>query len=67
MPLDKLKDYTGSTPKPEDFDRYLEEALEELRGGEPNVELFPAEFHSPVADCYHLYLFHRSARCKNSC
>lgn len=55
MPLDILKEYMGSTPKPEDFDLYWEEALEELRRVEPNVELIPADFQSPVAECYHLY------------
>ena len=29
MPLDQLKVYQGSSPRPADFDRYWEESLEE--------------------------------------
>lgn len=55
MPLEKLKDYLGMTPCPADIDQYWEQALEEMRTVDPQVELIPADFSVPFADCYHLY------------
>ncbi len=55
MPLQELKGYNGKNPKPKDHDQYWERALSEMNATEPNVELVPAEFTSPVAECYDLY------------
>jgi cephalosporin-C deacetylase len=55
MPLEELEAYPGITPKPDDFDRYWEEALEEMQAVDPAVELVPSEFQCPQADCFHLY------------
>lgn len=55
MPLSKLKEYTGISPKPQDFDKYWDESLEEMRAIDPKIELIPSDFKSPVADCYDLY------------
>ncbi|MEK8129343.1 acetylxylan esterase [Paenibacillus filicis] len=55
MPLDKLRTYEGRNPKPADFDTYWEQALEEMKAVDPQVELVPAEFQVPFAECFHLY------------
>lgn len=55
MPLSELKKYQGINPKPHDFDAYWEKALEEMRSVDPQVELVPAEFQLPFAECFHLY------------
>lgn len=55
MPLGELRTYTGRNPKPADFDAYWDAALEEMRAIDPNVEIVPAGFKSPIADCFHLY------------
>ncbi|PYI52285.1 alpha/beta fold hydrolase [Paenibacillus flagellatus] len=55
MPLHQLQQYEGRTPRPHDFDDYWERALEEMRGTDPNVELVPAPFSVPFAECYDLY------------
>ncbi|SDC67819.1 cephalosporin-C deacetylase [Paenibacillus sp. UNCCL117] len=55
MSLEKLKSYQGSTPRPADFDAYWEKALEEMKAVDPQVELVPAEFQVPFAECFHLY------------
>jgi cephalosporin-C deacetylase len=55
MPLEKLKHYQGITPKPEDFDAYWDAALEEMNAVDPQVELVPAAFTAPFAECFDLY------------
>ncbi|THF78389.1 alpha/beta fold hydrolase [Cohnella fermenti] len=54
MPLEKLKEYQGISPRPEDFDEYWERALEEMRALDPQLTIEPAEFQAPFADCFHL-------------
>ena len=55
MPLEELRTYQGRNPKPEDFEEYWDRAIAEMKATDPQVELIPAEFQSPVADCYDLY------------
>ena len=55
MPLEELKAYQGRNPKPVDFEEYWDRAIAEMKAVDPQVELIPAEFQSPVADCYDLY------------
>lgn len=55
MTLSQLKEYKGSSPKPEDFDQYWERALRELDAQPLEYELVPAEFVSELAECFHLY------------
>ncbi|MCI3919529.1 acetylxylan esterase [Paenibacillus sp. TRM 82003] len=54
MPLEQLKQYRGRSPKPADFDDYWAEALRELDGVDPQVELKPSEFQPPQAECFDL-------------
>jgi cephalosporin-C deacetylase len=55
LPLDELKVYTGSSPKPADFDSYWEKALAEMRGVDPQIELIKSDFITDFADCYDMY------------
>lgn len=55
MPLDKLKNYRGTNPKPEDFDQYWDRALDEMGSTKPNVEVKKSSFEPPFAECYDLY------------
>ena len=55
MPYEDLLTYEGTNPKPADFEAYWDTALAEMRALDPQVELIPAEFQAPFADCYHLY------------
>ncbi len=55
MPLDKLKTYPGINPRPTDFDDYWTRALAEMRAVDPQLELVPAEYQTPFAECFHLY------------
>lgn len=53
--LDRLQTYMGINPRPADFDAFWDRSLEEMRALDPQVELVPAEFQAPNADCFHLY------------
>jgi len=55
FPLEKLKTYLGINPRPADFDAYWDSALAEMRVLDPQVELVPAAFQSPFADCFDMY------------
>ncbi len=55
MPMDQLKTYQGSNPRPADFDDYWDNSLAELAAVDPNPELIPAEFQTSYAECFHLY------------
>ncbi len=53
--IDRLPTYTGTNPRPADFDAYWDGALAEMRALDAQVELVPAEFQAPNAECFHLY------------
>lgn len=55
MPLSELKKYQGVNPKPVDFETYWEESLAEMNATDPKLIITPAEFQSPIADCYDMY------------
>ena len=55
MPLEKMKAYQGCNPRPADFDQFWERGLAEMKAIDANVELVPADFHAPYAECFHLY------------
>lgn len=56
MPLDKLRVYTGTNPRPADFDAFWDRALEEQRATDPAAVLVPAPFSKCVqAECFDLY------------
>jgi cephalosporin-C deacetylase len=55
MPLEQLKTYKGVNPCPHDIDRFWDKSVAEMRALDPKVELKPAEFQVPFAECFHLY------------
>ncbi|QNK59156.1 alpha/beta fold hydrolase [Paenibacillus sp. PAMC21692] len=55
MPLEKLKEYQGKNPRPEDFDEYWERAIAEMKAVDAQMELVPSSFQTPQADCFDLY------------
>ncbi len=55
LPWDQLQTYQGTNPRPADFDVYWDNALAEMRSLDPQVQLVPAEFQAPFADCFHMY------------
>lgn len=55
MPLQQLKEYMGSSPKPADFDAYWQRALDELDQQSLDYELVPSEFTSELAECFDLF------------
>ncbi len=55
MPFDELPSYQGTNPRPEDFDAFWDQSLAEMHGIDPQVDLQPAEFQTPFADCFHMY------------
>ena len=55
MPRDKLATYQGTNPRPDDFDAYWDTGLADLDALDPKVELEPAEFQAPFAECFHLW------------
>ena len=55
MPVEELKKYQGSTPRPDDFDEFWDASLAESAALPLNAELIPAEFQAPCADCCDLF------------
>lgn len=55
MPLEKLIAYEGVNPRPIDFDEFWDKSIAEMKTLDPKVEIIPANFKCPYADCYDLY------------
>lgn len=55
MPLEQLKEYRGTNPRPNDFAEYWERALKEMRETDSDPQWIAADFKVPYADCYDLY------------
>lgn len=54
MPLEKLREYEGRNPRPDDFDTFWDTALAEMQATNPAVELTPHPLKSSFAECFHL-------------
>ena len=54
-PLPELYAYSGLNPCPADFDSYWNAALAEMHALDPRVELRPAAFQAPQAECFDLF------------
>lgn len=54
-PIAELELYTGTNPKPADFDAYWDRALAEMNAVDPQIELTPAEFKFPGVECFDMY------------
>jgi cephalosporin-C deacetylase len=55
MSLAQLRTYEGRNPKPDDFDAFWDAGLAEIRAADAGLELVPAAFQTPFADCFHMY------------
>lgn len=55
MPLEELRTYWGTNPCPDDFDVFWDAAVNEMKVVDPEVQIEPAGFDAPFADCSHLY------------
>ena len=55
MPLAKLKEYTGRNPCPKDMDAFWDAGLAEMHKLDAKLELKPAPFEAPGAECFDLY------------
>lgn len=55
MPLEKLKQYQGINPCPEDLDAFWDKSIAEMEQVDPQVELIPASFRVKHADCYDMW------------
>ena len=54
-PLPELFAYQGINPRPDDFDSFWDESLEEMRATDSKVELRPSSFTTPFAECFDLF------------
>ena len=54
-PLTELYEYNGTNPCPADLDPYWNDALAEMHALDPQVELRPAAFQAPGAECFDLF------------
>jgi len=55
MSIEKLRKYMESSPCPEDIDQFWDDAIREMKSVDPEVELLPADFKCPFAECYDMY------------
>ncbi|HSK69775.1 MAG TPA: acetylxylan esterase, partial [Candidatus Limnocylindria bacterium] len=55
MPLEKMLDYEGTNPKPQDHEAYWERALSQMRALGTGCELAPAAFRAPGVECFDLW------------
>jgi cephalosporin-C deacetylase len=55
LSIEELNTYQGINPRPQNFNEFWETSLAEMRALDGNVELIPAEFQAPNAECSHLY------------
>lgn len=54
MPLEELKTYAGRGTRPADFDQFWDASLKKLAVVDPDVQLVPATFQAPYAECFDL-------------
>lgn len=55
MPIEKLREYNGSSPCPADFDEFWEDALAQMNEVDYKAEFIEKKFPSKIADMYDLY------------
>jgi cephalosporin-C deacetylase len=55
MPLDQLRSYRGTNPRPADFDEFWDRALTDLSAVDPEAALVPSSFDACFADCFDLW------------
>lgn len=55
IPVEELPRYQGKNPKPADFDGFWDRGLAGMRALDPQLELVPAEFQAPFAECFDMW------------
>ncbi len=55
LPLEQLKKYKGTNPKPKDMDEYWDSSLKELEELNFDVKLERAKFEAPGCECFDLW------------
>ncbi len=55
MPLEKLREYKGRNPRPDDFDQYWDQSVAEMKAVDPQIELKPSAFTTKAGECFNLY------------
>jgi cephalosporin-C deacetylase len=55
LPFEELANYNGMNPRPDDFDRFWDAALDEMRAVKPEIELIPAGFKTAFCECFDLF------------
>ena len=55
MPIEKLREYRGTNPRPKDFDKYWDRALAELDNTDMDVSITESEFRMPNIECFDVY------------
>ena len=55
MPLEQLKTYQGQNPRPDNFDTFWDKSIAKMQAVDPHLELVPAKFQTPFAECSHMY------------
>jgi cephalosporin-C deacetylase len=55
LPFEQLAGYTGMNPKPEDFDRFWDSALTEMKAVKPEIEIVSSSFKTSFCECEDLY------------
>jgi len=55
LPLEGLREYAGTNPRPEDFKAFWQQALAELKEVDPCPVWVASEFQVPFADCFDLF------------
>lgn len=55
MPLEEMRTYLGTNPKPHDFDLFWDQALVELDRCEPFLTMKAADFVVPGVRCFDIY------------
>jgi len=55
FPLEQLKIYQGINPRPDDFDQFWDNGLAEMHSMDAEIEIVPAKFQAPYAECSDLY------------
>lgn len=55
MPLEQLQTYEGRNPRPDDFDKYWDDALGEMHALDPQIERTPSDFACSYAICEDLF------------
>lgn len=55
MPLEKLRLYKGSSPRPADFDKFWDKSVRDMKSVDPDVKLVRQKYPARNAECFDMY------------